>query len=240
MFKGNILLALILAFDLQNLGLLGVGTATRHSAGGGGSPMTFVQGDCTSGNLFAGTNSYVYTYPGAITSGNLVVIGFASGDSRNLTSAAGAATTYTSNQTDFALGRLFQAYAIAGGADTTVTITLSGNEGNSFTFCFGEFSNAAASQAGADHDGNAQGPVTAHASNSVTPAVANNVVVNYIVHTGGDWTYDADFTRIDAAGSGVSGAMMYRIQSATTAQEANHSSTDNEFSGQRISAFSGT
>ena len=98
---------------------------------------------------------------------------------------------------------------------------------------------AASDQSGATHNGAAIEGGTAHASGSVTPPTANNVVVTYAAHTGGDWTYDAAFTQVDAAGAGVSGYFGYLLQSSATAQEANHSSVDSEFACLRISAFAG-
>jgi len=198
--------------------------------------MTLVQSDCTDGTFFTG-NTGTFTYPGALTAGNLVVVTFMSGDNRSLTSMTGTTTTFTApTPVDGGFGRLFFGRAIAGGADTTVTIVLSGAEGNATDVCFAEFSGAAADQSATTENGTYTSATT-HDSGSVTPPTAVNVVVAFTVHGNGDFTYDSGFTEIEPGANKFFG---YILQTSATAQEINHTSVDTEVMGTIIRALVGT
>lgn len=200
------------------------------------------QGDCISGTLFAGTSSYTYTFPSALTVGRLSVIGVYT-QIRTVSSIAGAGTTFTAGVTSNNglagyFGNLY--YAVNASTDTTTTINLSGNSGDPATVCFAEFSSVAADQSGATFNHAEPAATTTHASGSVTPATTNNVIVAFASHTSGDWTYDSAFTQVDSAGSGSEAHMLYRIQTTNSAEEENSTTADPEYSAMTIGAFSGT
>lgn len=204
--------------------------------------MAHVRSNCVSGNLYAGTNSYVYTYPGgAPTVGNLVIISSVQ-DTRSVSSVAGTGTTYTINGANTNHGAGFntsQWKAIAAGSDTTVTVTLSGTSGSvNSIVCFAEFSGANSDQSGSTANGAANTATTTHNSGSVTPPTADNVViVTAFTSNGADFTHDSDFTAVTTGHNYAYFA--YRIQSAATIQEYNGTSGVNRDSGIRIGAFAG-
>ena len=209
---------------------------------------TPVQSDCTNGSLFVVT-TYTYTFPSPITAGNIVVIGFNSGQNRTIvsilgTAGAGTTTTYTvgtGGTSSGATGIAYLAHGVAGAADTDVTIILSGSNADAFTFCFAEFSGNLADQSSATFNGAATTTGTVFDSGSVTPPTTNNLIIVYFAHTTGVYTYDADFTAIDSAGWGNPGSMHYKVQTTATAQESNVVTDGSNESGvQRIGAYAGT
>ena len=203
--------------------------------------MALVQSNCATGNLFAGTSTYVYTYPSAPTVGNLVVIGETM-QTRTISSIAGTATTYTingSNTNNATAGYNTSLWkAIFAGSDTTATLTASGNSGGTdTTVCFWEFSGASSDQSGSVANGAANNLTTTHNSGSVTPPTADNVVVSMIFISGTVWTADSGFTNT-ATGQTIAKAG-YIIQSSATAQEYNGTTDSNRYSAMRIGAFAG-
>lgn len=199
------------------------------------------QSNCVSGNLFAGTSSYVYNYPAALTNGSLAIITVGT-DIRTVSSIAGTATTYTINgvNTNNATAGFNNSLwkAIAAGSDTTTTITLSGTTADFAFVCFALFSGNDSDQSGSVANGASFDAATAHNSGSVTPPTANNVVVAAMRRTAGTWTEDAAFTHVSAANADF--YFGYRVQTSATAQESNQTSVDAEYSAMRIGAFAGT
>jgi hypothetical protein len=201
-------------------------------------PVAYVRGDCVAGNLFGGTTQYVFSLPAALTPGNLVVLGI--GTYRSISTVAGSSTTFAMHGSNVAWGggNVSQWTAIAAGADTSVTITLTGTDSDAVV-CFAEFSGAASDQSEAAANEASVSSGTTHDSDAVTPPTAQNVVVTFMFHTGGDWTYDTDFTQIDAAGS-TNAFFGYLLQSSATEQRAIATSVENEYSAIVIGAFAGS
>ena len=201
------------------------------------------QENCTSGNLFAGTNSYVYPYPAAVTAGNLGVLGISIGSTRSVTAAAGTATTYSVNgaTTSWGGGTVQIWKAVTAGTDTTVTITLSGNTSDTSRVCYLEFSGASSDQSGSTANGASHTAVNGvHSSGSVTPPTADNVVVALTQRGNDTWTDDttpAGWTQVSTGHAGAT--WTYLIQTAATAQSYDMTSTIARDSGMRIGAFAG-
>lgn len=216
---------------LLTLGWTGVSQAAMALVGG--------QSQCLVSNLFAGTNSYVYTYPSGITAGNLVVLGITS-DTRTVSSAAGTGTTYSINgaHTLGGSGNISIWKAVAAGTDTTVTITLSSTLNATTRLCFAEFSGASSDQSGSTANGAVTSGTTTHGSGSVTPPTAENVVVAFVERGNASWTEDGAFTQI-ATGETLT-KFAYLIQSAATDQSYDMTSDINRDAALRIGAFAGT
>lgn len=216
-------------------------------AGVSQAAMVHVRSSCTYGaNLYAGTSSYVYSYPTgtAPTAGNLVIIATAQGANRTVSSIAGTAITYTINGASTQNGGSL-AYAsiwkgIASGTDTTATVTISGTSSDPAVVCFAEFSGADSDQSGSTANGAANNNTTTHNSGSVTPPTADNVVIAAYERGGapGDYTEDGAFTSVTTGWNAFYFA--YLIQAAATAQEYNATSSANRYTAMRIGAFAGT
>lgn len=203
--------------------------------------MALVQADCDTGNLFASTTQYVYTYPTPPTAGNLLILGSVQ-NTRTVSSAAGTSNTYTingANTNNASAGyNASQWKVIASGSDTTVTITLSGANGSSdSTICFAEFSGAASDQSGSTANGASNSTTTTHNSGSVTPPTADNVVVSTIYISGGTWTPDGAFTDV-TTGQAIA-KFAYKLQTAADAEEYNATTNVNRFTAMRVGAFAG-
>jgi hypothetical protein len=201
-------------------------------------PITFVRGDCVSGNLFGSTTQYVFSYPAALTPGNLVVLGV--GTFRSISGIAGSSTTFAMHGSNVSWGggNVSQWQAIAAGADTSVTITLGAIDTDAIV-CYAEFAGAASDQGAAVANQASVSSDTTHDSGAVTPPTAQNAVVVFMFHTSGDWTYDTDFTQIDSAGS-TNGFFGYRLQSSATEQRSIATSLANEYSAIVIGGFAGS
>ncbi len=191
-------------------------------------------------NLFAGTNTYSYTFGGnTIASGNLVVL-FAETEIRSVTGISGTGLTMTqigSAQTNAAnfVGTLW--YGITTGSVTGVTVTASGATSDPACVAYVELSGEASDQSGATGNGSANNNVTAHNSGSVTPATANNTVVMGTARTSATWTEDGAFTLV--GGANAQCALAYLTQTSATAQEFNGTSDINRYSVMNIGALSG-
>jgi len=202
--------------------------------------MAHVQSQCVT-HTSASQTSDTYTFPAALTSGNLVVFG-AKRSSRTISSIVGdvsfSGSRSGSIQT-WADGTIELWLGVAAGADTQVTINYSGIVGDNAMFCFAEFSGAASDQSGATANG---ATVTAsagtHSSGSVTPPTADNVVVAVMGRNNASWTDDADFTQVTTPNSAYE-IFAYKIQSAATAQAYDASPDASKNSGSRIGAFAG-
>lgn len=197
----------------------------------------------TASNLFAGTADYVYSFGGnTIASGNLVVI-FVGNNVRTVSSITGTnltsmvALVQSNPQHPASSDRGALWYGISTGSVTSVTITLSGATSDNACVAYGEFSGEAADQSGATSNSALPSGTTTHASGSVTPPTASNVVVVGGFRSNGTWTEDGAFTLVSTADANC--LFAYLLQSSATAQEFNSTSDANEDSVLCIGALAG-
>lgn len=203
------------------------------------------QANCTSGNLFAGTNSYVYTYPAALTSGSLAVMSV-SAENRVVSSISGTGASFAINGVNTNSAGLSRNislwYAVTTSGGTTATITISGATSATASVCFAEFSGNSSDQSGATANGSdTEGGTASFTSGSVTPPTADNVVVAATDRTttsAPGWSEDGAFTMVSSADQTYS--FGYLIQTSATAQTYDMLSVDNEYAIMRIGAFAGT
>lgn len=221
-------LALLLGWILPSVSLAQMAAVSSNNSG---NPS----------NLFAGTNTYSYSFGGnTVASGNLVVM-FVGSTIRTVSSISGTNLTMAelgttaSNAADFK-GDLW--YGISTGSVSSVTITISGASGDDACVGYVELSGESSDQSGATANGSANDNVTTHNSGSVTPPTANNTVVAGAMRTSATWTEDGAFTMVSGADAGC--MFGYLTQTAATAQEFNSSSDINRYSVVRIGAMAGT
>lgn len=196
----------------------------------------------TPGNLFAGTNAYVYNFnSNTIASGNLVVL-FVATNIRTVSTITGTNLTsmvrhvqssFNPNSND--IGDLWQ--GISTGSVTSVTITLSGATSDNACVGYVELSGENADQSGATGNSAVPAGTTTHDSGSVTPPTADNVIVAAAMRNNATWTDDGAFTMVSAANANC--MMGYILQSSATAQEFNSTSDINRDSVMVIGAFAG-
>jgi hypothetical protein len=205
--------------------------------------------------IIFGDGTETITLPGSVTSGNLVVVAVCS--EYSTAANRNAAVPTASNITFSRIGSTVYAptgficlfRGVATGAFTAITCTSTAGDGvtpanigsdNSWIWA-GEFSGNAASQTPVYSSATPSGTQT-HASGSVTPSSAENLFVAVTSGTSATWTPDANFTT-DANGL-VSDALhrriLYRIQSAATAQNFTSTSDINRDSAVVLASFQGT
>lgn len=186
------------------------------------------------------------TLPVAATVGNLIIVIASIGNdtTESVVSMDDAGTTpyaRANRVEDSTTGNVHEIwFGIAAGTNpgTGVTITKGGTSDNGTdSITIVEFAGNAATQASLSVNGNTTGPATSHDSGSVTPGVADNVIV--AISRGSDraWTVDADFTALlDNERTTVA----YKIQSSNTAQSYTVTSDIDAFAVLNIVAFKGS
>jgi hypothetical protein len=191
-------------------------------------------------STLSGSDPSTYTYPIVPTNGNFLVMAVDSAN-RTVSSVSGACVTYTQKVAQTWGPSNYNVsiwYGTQCGGDTTADINFSAAPGDTTRVCFWELSGMAADQSGATSSSANVSSSTTHNSGSVTPPTADNIAV-YLSAVGATSgvTYDSGFTNIDMGSNGRKCG--YRIQTAATAQEANHTSDVARNSGHVIAAFAG-
>lgn len=194
----------------------------------------------------ASTSSGAKDLPVAATTGNLIVVAivyFDGAGTQNVTGIDDAGTTTFSlaRQTkNTSVGLVVEIWSgIAAGTnsgqDVVVTVQSIASSANHFIGLV-EFAGNDADQSSLSVNGANTASVTSHDSGSVTPGVADNVIIGMSSGSNRTWTNDADFTNVLVNGRTV---FSYKIQSANTAQSFTVTSDTNAFAGLAIVAFKG-
>lgn len=195
----------------------------------------------------ASTSSAAKDLPVAATAGNLIVVGivYAEGagteDVISIDDAGSTVYALVRQQQDpSTLGVTLEIWAgiaagVNAGQDVVVTVQTIASSSNHFIGLL-EFAGVDADQTGLPGNGANTGSATSHDSGSVTPGVADNVIVAITSGSNRDWGNDADFTNVyDSSRSLFS----YKIQSANTAQSFTATSDTAGFCVLDIAAFRG-
>lgn len=213
----------------------------------GWAAVTLVQSGCQTGAIYTETvggnpnTGYTYTFPSAVSSGNLVVF-TGMNESRSISTITGTNITYSIsglNRNQAGAGyQESQWKGVATGSVTSSQVVISGAGAPDNCICFYEFTGTQTDQSGATTNGSVNNAVTAHNSGSVTPPTADNVVVASTYISGNDATQDGAFTQLTTGNTSFFSG--YILQSAATAQENNVTTVGSRYSAMSISAFAGT
>lgn len=194
----------------------------------------------------SGNTSAAQTLPSAATAGNLIVVLATIADGSGTATFTGiddAGTTVYAcerQQGNSTVGITVSiCWGIAAGTNPGTGVTITASETSTSTddlIAIMEFSDADATQASLSDNGANTASVTSHDSGSVTPGVANNVVVAISRGSDREWILDADFTSLLDNSRTTAG---YRIQSSDTSQSYTVTSDIAGFAALAIVAFKG-
>ena len=189
--------------------------------------------------------SVEFTYAAAATVGNKLVVKYMTTGNRNVTGITdnNGTTAFVQRGTTRVgdAGRIQWWEGPAAGANpgNNLTLTLSGTASDAIAVTVWELPAAATF---VEELGQANPLTDTHASGTVTPTEADNVVLAGMVHTTGDFTLDADFTPVTLTDLGSTPDIFQaatRPQSAATAQEYNATSVDPEYSVISVITYNG-